>query len=267
MRINFTKMVGTGNDFILIDTFKGKKINFTRSIRKKLCSRRTGIGANGILLLEKDKKYPFKMRYFNADGNEAEMCGNGARCIALYAFHTGLVSKSFSFASQSGVHLAKIHKGNYVTVNLPPFLFIKTVHLPIKGKKEKGYYCTVGVPHVVLFTKKVRILDVVLMGRKIRNNSLFKPRGTNVNFAEIEKKGNVFVRTYERGVEDETLSCGTGVAATAAVAVSNKLTFSPVKIRTVSDETLSVQLKKEKDNVIPYLRGKAEIVYSGFVTV
>ena len=139
-------MVGTGNDFILIDTFKEKKIVIKRSILKKLCSRRTGIGADGILILEKDKKYPFKMRYFNADGYEAEMCGNGARCIALYAFYTGLVSRTFSFASQSGVHSVKILKGNYVTVTLPPFLFIKTPFLitlqPLSDRKNTFPFIT-----------------------------------------------------------------------------------------------------------------------------
>jgi diaminopimelate epimerase len=267
MKIGFTKIVGTGNDFILIDNYGNKKISLTRSLRRRICSRRTGIGADGILLLEKDRIHPFRMRYYNADGREAKMCGNGARCIALFAYNKGIVSRSFSFSSRSGVHSAKIYGGNSVAVSLPPFKFLKSVHITLDGKREKGYHATVGVPHVVFFVKKVTSLDVVRLGRKIRNNPMFKPEGTNVNFAEIGKNKRVSVRTFERGVEDETLSCGTGVAATAAIAVRNRMITSPVRIKTASGETIVVTLKKEREEIFPYLRGKVEIVYSGFVTV
>lgn len=234
---------------------------------KKLCSRNKGIGADGILTLEKDMTYPFMMRYFNSDGTETEMCGNGARCIALYAFINGIVPRKFLFRTKSGVHSAEIFKNSRVKVELPPCKFIEDVKLTIQGKSLKCEFLKIGVPHVVIFLKNIKNIDVQKLGKRIAHQNRFNPKGTNVNFACKKSQKTLSVRTYERGVESETLSCGTGVAAAAAAAYRKKMVSLPVYIKTTSGETITVLLKNTKGNLVPYIVAKAHIVFSGTVEV
>jgi len=182
MKIQFTKMEGSGNDFILLDNRNGKIPYLSKGIKRKLCSRRTGIGADGILSLQKDEEFPFMMRYFNADGSEADMCGNGARCIALYAFSKGIASRKFSFRSKSGSHQVEILKDHYVKVELPPCRFKKSVKLKIEGRSYDGFSLTVGVPHLVIFSGSIEKIDVLRLGMKMRMLKIFHPQGTNVDF-------------------------------------------------------------------------------------
>jgi len=268
MRIKFIKIEGAGNDFVLINNIKGNVPYLSKRIRSRLCDRKRGIGADGILLLEQDNDFPFMMRYYNADGGEAALCGNGARCVALYAFLNGIAPQRFSFRSKSGIHKAEILKGNTVRIELPACTFKRSVTIKISGDKFVGFFLTVGVPHLVIFVKKaLQKIDVFHTGKKIRNLRKFYPGGTNVNFVRIEDRNKLYIRTYERGVEAETLSCGTGAAAASAIAYLQKKVTSPVYVKPLSEETIKVILKNIGGKIIPYLQAKVHLVFSGTIDV
>lgn len=208
MIIAFSKYHGTGNDFIMIDA---RAVNFSAHGLPvaDLCSRRTGIGADGLILLTGSADTDFRMVYFNADGKEATMCGNGGRAVAAFANRLGIVSDTCLFTASDGRHTASIdivsHHGYHVKLSMTDVDSI--------GQETEGMKLNTGVPHLVVFTENVTSIDVAARGRKLRNLTKFQPEGVNVNFAEPNGEG-IMVRTYERGVEDETLSCGTGITAT-----------------------------------------------------
>src|ERR1051326_7650751 len=205
MKFEFYKYHGTGNDFIIIDNRKLKvKLN-TKQIAH-LCNRRFGIGADGLMYLQNKKGYDFQMVYFNSDGRESTFCGNGSRCIVAFAKELGIIKKSeTTFIATDGVHTAKI-KGTSISMKMRD---VKNIEVD-----ENYYLLNTGSPHYVRFTEGVKNAEIISEAKKIRYNDRFKAEGVNVNFAEKNGK-SVFVRTYERGVEDETLSCGTGVTASA----------------------------------------------------
>jgi len=265
MKIKFTKIEGSGNDFVLIDNIKGNIPNLSRRLRSILCDRKSGIGADGILVLEKDREFPFMMRYFNADGREAEMCGNGARCSAFYAFSKGYVQRKFCFRSKSGIHNAQVFKNNLIKVELPPCNFKGKVSLRVKEKTLEGFFLQVGVPHLVILAKNIEKVDVQKIGKRIRKLKRFAPKGTNVNFVKIKNRNRLSIRTYERGVEAETLSCGTGAAASACIAYKEKNFPSTIYVDPPSEETIKVSIVGVKDKLIPYITAKSHIVFSGTV--
>ncbi|OSZ79441.1 diaminopimelate epimerase [Chitinophagaceae bacterium IBVUCB1] len=258
MLLHFDKYQGTGNDFILIDNREGK-IQLSATQIGWLCHRRFGIGADGLMLLENESGYDFKMVYYNADGNESTMCGNGGRCITAFAHRLGIMQNNARFIAIDGEHYATI-------------LADGTVSLQMQDVKEMfegdGYVqLNTGSPHYVLFSKDVQQTDVYTEGKRIRNLDRYQPKGINVNFTEHNDNG-IFVRTYERGVEDETLSCGTGVTA-AAIAVNLS---APDGEYTVNIDTpggkLCVSYAKNghtATNVV--LTGNAVFVYTGTVEV
>ena len=175
----------------------------------KLCDRRFGIGADGLILISESHQYDFEMKYFNSDGYEGSMCGNGGRCSSAFAIKSGIAGKELSFKAIDGVHKAKLDNGIIR-------LSMNDVHNPQKVSGD--YFINTGSPHFVLFRKNIDQTDVNSEGKKIRWSEDFKPGGTNVNFVEITENG-IYVRTFERGVEEETLSCGTGVTASAIASV------------------------------------------------
>lgn len=262
--IPFTKMMGTGNDFVLIDNRADLLTGDVSSFVKSVCSRRMSVGADGVLLLERSENADFKMRYFNADGGEAEFCGNGARCIALYAFLNGIAEKEMSFESEAGLRLASVN-GRTVTINMPDPHDVKPT-LPLSGRRIEASFIRVGVPHVVLFVENVDDVDVVKQGRAIREMEQFRPEGTNVNFVQLYNSDCLRVRTYERGVENETLSCGTGVCASAIIAHFVRKYEPPVKVLTQTDSLLTVTFKFQEERIEQCtLTGEAEIVYDGIL--
>ncbi|MDP3790813.1 MAG: diaminopimelate epimerase [Candidatus Omnitrophota bacterium] len=264
--IKFTKAVATGNDFIIIDNRNGQLGSGFSKTAKELCDRKYGVGADGVLLLEKSDKADFKMRIFNPDGSEAEMCGNGSRCIALYASMKKIASDNMKIETLAGVLDAGV-KGQEIKVKLTE---PKDIHwnlcLMINECPYKVNFTNTGVPHVIHFVEDIENIGVKELGSKMRYHADFSPEGANVDFVKIVDQPNskISVRTYERGVEDETLACGTGAVASAIIAAESEHLFSPVTVETKSKETLKVYfdvVEGSFKNV--YLEGKAKLVYEG----
>src|SRR5437667_10289231 len=215
--LHFTKMNGAGNDFVLIDNRAGL-VHLNRNQIARLCNRHRGIGADGVLLLEKpSNSADFRMHYFNADGGEAEMCGNGARCFARFANRiTGAKGKIF-FQTPAGVISAEL-KGDLVTLRMTePTDLRLNVDLPMAGENKTVHFINSGVPHVVIPVAKIADVDVQHEGASIRHHKMFSPNGVNVNFIEKRGPNKIAIRTYERGVENETLACGKGIVASALI--------------------------------------------------
>ena len=264
--IKFTKSVATGNDFVIIDNRYGVLKNDLAQLAKKLCSRVYGIGADGLLLVEKSKDADFQMRIFNSDGSEAEMCGNGSRCAALYAHVTKIASADMKIETLAGILNANV-QGENVKVKLTDPKDIQwNLCLMIHECPYKVSLANTGVPHVIHFVDDLEAVEVKNLGPKMRYHEEFSPHGANVDFVKItDKKSNkISVRTYERGVEDETLACGTGAVAGAIISAERKKMKSPVVVHTRSGEKLKVYFKIVDGNFTDvYLEGKARLVYDG----
>ncbi len=260
-KIYFTKMVGAGNDFVLVDA----NLNGYARLARTLCQRRTGVGADGLLVLERSKKYDFKMRIFNADGSEAEMCGNGLRCAALLASKG---KKNLKIETIAGLYEAKITDKNRVKIKMEEPKGLKlNIPIIISKRKIRVGYADTGVPHVVIFVQGIEKIDIDSIGRGIRHHKMFKPRGANVDFVEIIDGKNIKMRTYERGVEGETLACGTGAVASAIIArCEMRDTRCEVNVYTKGG-MLKVYFKKLGSKIKDvYLEGEAKIVYKGEVS-
>lgn len=268
-KIPFIKMVGAGNDFIVLN--HDASVDYT-SLAPKMCARQNGVGADGILVLDKSTQTDFKMRIINADGSEAEMCGNGARCMAAYIVSKSLPKKKlFGMETLAGTILAEA-EGDIAKVRLSdPKDYRPGIPITLAGNKIQVDYIDTGVPHVVVFVEKLREIDVNSLGAIIRNHGQFKPRGSNVNFVEMVREGHVEVRTFERGVEAETLACGTGSVASAIISfmhanpkVKERVDAS-MKVLTKSTELLEVTFDLLEGNKITnvWLKGSARFIASG----
>jgi len=261
--IKFSKMVASGNDFVVIDAAGQRLPANLRGFAKKVCERKRDIGADGLLLLEPSKKANFKMRIFNPDGGEVSMCGNGARCAALYKCKTK--SKKIKIETQAGILEAQI-KNNRVKIKMSDPTDLKEgLDLHIEGVSHKAYFINTGVPHIVYFVDNLKDFNVKDKGAKIRYHRKFKPKGTNANFVKAKAKNKIEVRTYERGVEDETLACGTGSVASALIHGLRKgMKKGTVSVQTKSKEALRISFEcKDKKFSDVYLEGSAKIVYNG----
>jgi diaminopimelate epimerase len=254
----FNKYQGAGNDFIIIDNRKGIFNPGDSNLINKLCDRRFGIGADGLILICKSSDHDFEMKYFNADGFIGSMCGNGGRCSADFAIKQGIAGKTLSFRAADGVHKAFAEDG--------------IIRLQMNDPKDPllingSYFINTGSPHYVIFRKDINSIDVNSEGKKFRWADDFAPGGTNVNFVETEENG-IYVRTFERGVEEETLSCGTGVTASAIASVlSGHFDMNTVKVRTRGGN-LSVSFNFTGRNVSDiWLSGPATFVFAGEITV
>ncbi len=262
MHLNFFKYEGTGNDFILIDnrnqTFP--LINKPEAI-KKLCDRHFGIGADGLMVLQQKEGYDFEMLYFNADGKEGSMCGNGGRCIVAFAKHLEIIEDETNFLAVDGSHYAKIsEKGTWVSLQM---IDVQTIR-----PDDEAFVLNTGSPHYVLPVNDLENRDVYQEGKNIRNNETYKAQGINVNF--VEDFGDYyFVRTYERGVEDETFACGTGVTAVAMTMAKKKglsgKIHSVIKVR---GGDLSVDFKYDGNTFSEvFLEGPATFVFLGATNI
>jgi len=263
--ISFTKMSGSGNDFIVIDNRQQilPDIEMAR-FAQRICCRRLSAGADGLILLEPSERVDFKWNFFNSDGSVAEMCGNGARCVARFANLNGIADTGMEFETIAGTIQAQV-LGERVKIKMTdPYDPVVDATLKVDGRTTS--YCSIntGVPHVVMVVPDIEDVDVVGVGRAIRRHPHFSPAGTNVNFMAPLPDGVWAVRTYERGVEDETLACGTGNVAAALALAMQKGTASPVTLKTRSGGLLKVYFSAEGNRFHEvFLEGDARIIYHG----
>ena len=260
MHIQFFKYQGTGNDFVIIDNRSGKYSGLSMSQVRLICDRRFGVGADGLMLLNNHADYDFEMKYFNADGKESSMCGNGGRCLVRFAQDLGIMRTNYSFLASDGPHEASI--------NIDGIVSLKMKDVPDIDFRRSHFILNTGSPHYVEMTQNVMDVDVLKRGKEIRYSPEFEKEGINVNFVEqLDTPDKILVRTYERGVEAETYSCGTGVTAAALVCHHNDNGFNRVEVQTLGGH-LSVEYDKIDDgfkNV--WLNGPAEKVFDGTIEI
>ncbi len=235
---------------------------------KKICDRKRGVGADGLLLLEKSKRADIRMRIFNPDGSEADMCGNGVRCLAKFAVSIKAVKAKHSVETPAGPIELVVEKKTVKAHLTDPKDFKAGFSLPLPSGKEEIHFINTGVPHAVIFEAQLSRVQVHQRGRQVREHDYFAPKGTNVNFVQAGGGNLIQVRTYERGVEAETLACGTGSAASALVAASRWNLNSPVSVKTSGGETLKIYFKKEKQAWKDvWLEGEVQTVFEGRVAI
>jgi len=270
MKLSFTKMHGAGNDFVMIDN-RARSISLSQSQVERLCDRHRGVGANGLLLVEPTADggaADFRMRYFNADGREAEMCGNGARCFARFVQRLGGCRDRVSFQTPAGVIRAELD-GSLVRINLgEPHGLRLNERVKLSIGETELHLLNTGVPHAVLVVEDADRAMVTSLGAEIRHHPRFAPAGTNVNFLQRLDSRSIRIRTYERGVEDETLACGTGVAVSALVAHALFDMPSPISVQVRGGDTLEVSFLAEGNRFRDVcLTGPAEFAFEGSLEV
>ncbi len=263
MQIKFWKMQGCGNDFVAIDNRDSQfSVDSMSCLAKKLCARAFGIGADGIFFIEpaSEKELAYRWHFYNNDGSRAEMCGNASRCVAQLAHFLGIAPKVHSFGTDAGAIKAQICDNGEVKVQLtPPKNMELNINVEIDTQSYLVHFINTGVPHLVVFTEDVSKIDILRLGSKLRYHPYFAPNGTNVNFVQVVDKATMLCRTYERGVENETYACGTGVSAAQYIAAHLGLTKSQAKISTSGKEILTVSL--EGDTL--FLQAAAVLVFEG----
>jgi len=273
MELPFTKMVGAGNDFVVIDNRSGSVPDGQRraELVREWCHRRLSVGADGVLLIEAADDAHFRMRYYNADGGEAEMCGNGGRCIARYAYLHGIAPEKMKFLTIAGRHRAEIRGENVKLGMTDPTGLKLNRTLALSGGARTVHLLNTGVPHAVEVLQDVEMVDVVRIGREIRYHRDFAPAGTNADFITPVDRHTFRIRTYERGVEDETLACGTGTTAAAIIGALLGHFESPVVGITRSGLPLTIyfdrhggpSVRNDEKITDVYLEGNAETPFTG----
>jgi len=268
VKIHFWKMHGAANDFVLVDD---RKLQFPSRDRRWIASvsaRRTGVGCEGVILIQPSRTANFRMRFFNPDGSEAEMCGNGARCVARLAFEIGAAPRDMTIQTIAGTLSARVlGKDRVELVMTDPSDWRTGCSLNIGRRRLRYDFVNTGVPHAVVVVRDLDAVDVATLGAAIRRHTDFAPRGTNADFISPAGAGSIRIRTYERGVEAETLACGTGIVAGALVAARNGLATPPVRVRAASGDTLTVNFSRSGEtfeNVT--LQGPAVHVFEGDLT-
>lgn len=260
MKVNFYKYQGTGNDFVILDNYTCEAPQLTAEQIKFICNRNFGVGADGLMLLSKKEGCDFEMIYYNADGNQSSMCGNGGRCLVKFAYHRGIHKSTYNFIAIDGKHEAILDEDG-------------SVRLKMQNVTHADYHThhsivNTGSPHFIKFVENVELLNVPVAGHEIRYSAAFEKEGINVNFVEVIDEDSIYVRTYERGVENETLSCGTGVTAAALMSAHNQNGFNTVDVKTKGGK-LSVEFNKIDDRHFEdiWLCGPATVVFSGEIDV
>ncbi|SHK50641.1 diaminopimelate epimerase [Thermocrinis minervae] len=273
--MEIAKYQGSGNDFILIDNRDGKvytlldKLGITiKDFVVKVCTFHTGVGADGLILIEepKDRENDFSWQFFNSDGSVAEMCGNGSRCAVRFAYEKGICKEEVKFETLAGIIKAYVKEGGKVVkVKLTKPKDYRKVSLEVDGLKLDGSFINTGVPHFVAKVDNLENFPVVKYGRLIRFHKEFEPKGTNVNFIEPLDDQTIRIRTYERGVESETLACGTGATASALISyMEGYVNKRPVKVITKGGEVLLVDFDDKMEEV--YLEGRVVKVFEGVLS-
>ena len=261
-------MAGGGNDFVVIDN-RAHKIADASELARKICTRALSVGADGLILVEGSARATFRMRYWNSDGSVGAFCGNGTRCAARFAFMNVIAGKKMTIETDAGIVAAEIGEGGHVTISLPPpYAFRAQRPLVVGEQTVRGSSIVVGVPHYVIFLRSdLWFQDIAPLGRLIRQHRDLQPDGANVNFVVVRDSQAIEVRTYERGVEAETLSCGSGVVASAVTSALFGKVKSPVSVQTRSGSTYEVSFSIEDGHAEDVrLRGDARIIYRATIT-
>ncbi len=261
-------MSGSGNDFVIIDNRVAViDPEIKRDFVQKVCRQKVSVGADGVIFLEESDRANYKWDFYNNDGSSAEMCGNGGRCVARYAFENSIAPQKHSFETVAGIISAEVN-GPVVKVKLtPPHDLQRDLEVSFDGMSYKVDSVNTGVPHAIVFSTDVEHEDVDKIGRGIRYHSVFAPSGTNVDLVEKKDDNSLKVRTYERGVEGETLACGTGVVASALLATQRFEIASPVSVETRGGESLKVYIEPssngEGDSPSVFLEGLTKVTFEG----
>jgi diaminopimelate epimerase len=265
LKLRFAKMTGAGNDFIVIDDRANTLGEDARELAKQLCRRRLSIGADGLIVVVPSARCDFRMRYFNADGSEADMCGNGGRCVARFAREQAIAGDEMCFESRSGKHEATIVSAEDVRLAMTdPRALLLDFEIGLRGEKVVLHRVNTGVPHAILEVDDLESYPVAEIGRAIREHRRFVPEGTNVDFVRLADRQTLALRTYERGVEDETLACGTGAVASAVVMAARGKADPPVAVRTRAGFVLTVDFfRSDLGFCNVSLTGDARTVYVG----
>lgn len=265
--ISFWKMSGSGNDFIIIDNRDlSLRIVDLPAFVRRVCERKVSVGADGLFLIEPSTVADFKWQFFNSDGSVAEMCGNGSRCVARFAYLNGIAGQTMSFETLAGIITAEVIDDRVKVRLTDPSPLKIAQKITLDGRECILDCIDTGVPHAVCFVDEPQTCPVFEQGRKIRRHEFFQPRGTNADFACVLDRQRMKVRTYERGVEGETLACGTGVVAAVLAAAGRHLVDSPVDVTVQSGETLRVFFTRREDGFEEiYLEGKVKMVYQGLL--
>jgi len=264
-KIPFSKMTGCGNDFIIIDN--RRKILDAEKLGdfvRKVCAHKLSAGADGLVLIEPSDQANFKWRFFNSDGSVAEMCGNAARCVARFAVLKQIAPSKMTFETLAGIIEAEVAGRQIKVLMVPPAGLKLNIDVPVDGQSRQLHFINTGVPHAVQFVDQAASVAVKDLGRKIRFHAQFQPAGTNANFVQVVDRKHIKVRTYERGVEDETLACGTGAVASALIAAKKGFVDSPVEVQTSGGEVLKIYFQAKGDGFERvFLEGDARVVYEG----
>ncbi len=267
--LEFTKMAGAGNDFIVCDNrLKRLKSTGLAEYAQRLCDRRRSVGGDGLIVLEQSGQTEIRMRIFNPDGSEAEMCGNGVRCAAKFIVDHGIAGPQHRIETMAGIIEAEV-TGNTVKARITePKGMRLDFPVEVNGESETLSFVDTGVPHAVKIMKPEATCDVETLGRLIRNHEAFAPKGTNVNFVWVKPKNAIQVRTYERGVEAETQACGTGSTASALIAAASRGLKSPVQVHTQGGDILKIYFSKNDTGFHDvYLEGDVSISFEGRVKI
>ncbi|HNY64993.1 MAG TPA: diaminopimelate epimerase [Deltaproteobacteria bacterium] len=264
--IEFTKMSGTGNDFIVVDAFNAPiDVDWSR-FAATFCPRRTGVGVDGLLILSRNDSVDFTYRIFNADGSEAEMCGNGARCAAAFAVRHGIAGDSMSFSTLAGIVQARVNPSNVSIRVTDPKDLVRGRGIDVDGRTVDVWSVNTGVPHAIVFTDDLEGVPVDVLGRAVRYHEAFAPAGTNVDFVQALGGNRIRVRTYERGVEGETLACGTGAVASAIIShAAHKVSGSSVEVGMPGgDLTIGLSIHHGEYRDV-WLTGEVSFIFTGTI--
>jgi diaminopimelate epimerase len=258
-------MNGSGNDFILIDNRdQSLPVSNLHEFARKICAQKLSVGADGLIIVEKSDRADFRWLFFNADGSEAEMCGNGGRCVARFAYLKGIAPVRMSFETGAGIIDAEVNAKSVKLRLTDPDLIRINESVEVDGKMLAISSINTGVPHAVLFVENLDAFDVIGYGRSIRYHAHYQPAGTNVDFIRAVDRHTILVRTYERGVEGETLACGTGAVASALVCARIGEIASPATVVVRSGEPLKIYFEPtDKGFEKVYLEGGTKLVYKG----
>ncbi len=265
--IDFTKMSGTGNDFIVVNAYRLASDMDWSGFARKYCPRLTGVGVDGILVLGPSDSADFNYRIFNADGSEAEMCGNGARCAAAFAVKHGIAGPSMRFNTLAGVVQAKVDPKDVSIRVTEPRDLCKSISIGLESGLTEVHFVNTGVPHAVIFTSDLDAVPVDTLGRTVRTHSRFSPAGTNVNFVQVAGPDRIRVRTYERGVEAETLACGTGAIASAVIShATGNVTGASVQVHMPGGD-LKIEFTAQNGEYHDvWLTGEVSFIFTGTLT-